>query len=166
MVVFFDFDDTLFDRGKFIRSLAEQMGLSRDEFFRDYDRYFKDKDKPYSLKKHLEIRGKSDKDNGMDHFLCDLSAFVYSDAHKLLQEFRWQADKLLLLSYGDKDLQNKKIRGSGLAEYFDKIIVTSDKAKTLKEWYSDKERIIFINDKPEENERMKNLFPDLEIIKT
>ncbi|HMB65857.1 MAG TPA: HAD family hydrolase [Patescibacteria group bacterium] len=165
MIIFFDFDDTLFDREKFISALTKELGISQEEFLKDYNRHFKDRGRPYSLKKHLEFLGGSRRERGLDHFFRDLSAFVYPESYQLLQESRRQADKLILLSYGDEEMQSKKIRGSGLTEYFDKIIVTSDKAESLKEWYSEKERIIFINDKSEENERIKNLFPGLEIIK-
>lgn len=165
MIVFFDFDDTLFDREKFISALAERMGLSKEKFLKDYNKYFKDKNHPYSLKKHLDILGKNSEKDDLKHFFSDLSEFVYPKAHKLIREYRRQADKLILLSYGDQELQNQKVQGSGLAGYFDKIIVTGDKAEVLKDWYSDKERMIFINDKSEENEKIKNFFPNLKIIK-
>ncbi len=164
MIVFFDFDDTLFDRNKFISALAGRMGLSRDEFLETYTRYFKDKKRPYSCEKHLETLKRQDRWTDVDSFLQDLSDFVHPEAHNLIRKYKTRADRAILLSYGEENFQKIKIQASGLAGYFDEVIVTQDKVAVLKHLISEKEKAIFINDKEEENKEVKRILSNIEVV--
>ncbi len=163
MIIFFDFDDVLFNRNKFISALAGELGLSLDEFLRDYNNYFKKKKKNYSLREHLKILGKFYQREKWDLFFKDLSKFVYPGTREALSALqRGKTGKMILLSRGDKDFQEKKIQGSGLRGFFEEVIIASDKISFLSS-RNFKEEVIFINDKQEENKKIKKYFPEFKI---
>lgn len=165
MLIFFDFDDTLFDRNKFLLSLAKKMGLSYEDFLHSYNKNFKSKKKNYSLKQHLKILNLETKTEKLDLFLSDLTRFVLPGAVSCLKKARSKASQVILLSQGDKEFQAQKIKASGLIKYFDTIIITSDKVKALKPWQDKDSLLVVVNDKQEENIEIKKTFPRIKIIR-
>jgi FMN phosphatase YigB (HAD superfamily) len=165
MIVIFDFDDTLFDKSGFVRRLAETMGISENEFLATYKEYFKKNKNPYSAYKHLEVLKSIKKErfdkitarNRVDEFLRDVSGFVFPEATELLEIVRKKERELILISAGNSDFQMSKIKNSGIAGFFDKIIITADKVESLRPWQN--KEIVFINDKEEENEKVSEEYP-------
>jgi FMN phosphatase YigB (HAD superfamily) len=170
MTVIFDFDDTLFDKSGFVRRLAETMGISEDEFLDTYNEYFKKNEIPYSAYKHLEVlkdikKGQFNKVSAqqrVDEFLKDVSGFVFPEVEKLLETVGKKEEEIVLLSAGDSEFQRIKIKNSGIAHFFDKIIIDKDKIKGLSSW--EKENFIFINDKEEENREVAEKYSGAEIL--
>ena len=96
----------------------------------------------YNLDKdEIKLHIKNIIDNGED--------MVFEDAKRFLERLKSNGHKIILLTYvpdeKNKDYQNEKIIGSGLKEYFDKIIITSEYKFTIDLDYKNG---IFIDDDP------------------
>lgn len=135
MVFILDFDDTLFDKNKFkegLEKLFGRFGVSPKMFRQSY-RWVKKNSLGYDAKKHLAILlkflpGVLDKkkaQRAIDKFLKTARNFIYPDAKKFLKQARKNHD-LILLTYGSKKWQQTKVKNSGLAPLFKKIIYTQD----------------------------------------
>ena len=69
---------------------------------------------------------------------------------------------LIMLTYGEKELQSAKVYGSGVAKYFDKIIITSKpKWMSFDNILNDGNKTIFIDDKIIELINVKNRFSEV-----
>ena len=90
-------------------------------------------------------------------FMQKLDRYVFPDCYDFLQTF--DKKDLFLLSFGDKFFQKAKVAGSGLEEYFERIIITTEKKmdiiKEMREenWSAVLEEIYFIDDRPEQMEK-------------
>lgn len=164
MIVFFDFDDVLFDRDKFIQALIKRFFGEEKKFLETYKKYFKDKGEEYSLKKHLKILGLDCREDEYNLFFRDLSEFVYPRAGQVLSWTRNKTEEIILLSRGDAEFQGKKIKGSGLKDFFKKIVVTKNKLRYLKSRdITEGKDVFFVNDDLGENREIKKFFPYFKI---
>lgn len=168
----FDFDDTIFDTKKLKIHIFEKLSnFDMDKIIieKTYKETLLENNGNYILKKHLENLF-HDKENFTEITANFLSWFYNLDFKKYIlpkiEETLNILNKehyLILLTKGDEDFQNIKIKGSGLDKYFKEInIVNGKKEEFLTNIkYSE---IIFINDKESENEIIKNKFPNIKII--
>lgn len=170
MKIFLDFDDLLFDsvlvKGEFVEALREiymRGGWSLDrirktaqEFsFASYER----RPVTYSIEKHLaflekqEPRGTSERVLAETQvFMQDLKRYVFPDAIPFLKSY--PSKDLFIITYGDLGFQKAKISGSGIAPFFNDILIIGqgpktpaivDYAKTHN--IAKSETLIFIDDK-------------------
>ena len=96
---------------------------------------------------------------------AELSGLLFSDALSFLQYLQTVKQKLILLSFGELSFQSKKINATGIAKFFDEIIITPDSKelaleKILKQFVDEKD-VWFINDKIEETKKILERFPKL-----
>lgn len=151
-----------------MKELAAAMELSEEEFRQQYSREFKEKDRPYSAYEHVaRLKGyvpeKKIKEikEGVDGVLRDTSRFLYPKAMKAVRSFKGGDNEVILLSIGNDDFQQAKIESCGIAPLFNKIIITRDKVERLNPWR--KREFVFINDDPQENERVARYFPGAKV---
>lgn len=169
MKIIFDFDNTLFDRDGFMQAVARIFGFSYNDFLASYHHHFKEKNRFYHSYEHLRILREQEgasleqekKKRELDHLLEGSAEFLYSYSIPALRAAGDSGEEIFLLSEGDQEFQGAKINNCGITPFFDKIMVTEDKIGSLKEWQG--ERFIFINDKKEENERVRKEFSNVEI---
>lgn len=167
MKIIFDFDNTLFNRDRFMQELARIFGLSYSDFLASYHHFFKERNKFYHPYEHLRLLAEQkevsfeQEKKKVEKFLEDSAEFLYPYSIPTLQAVKNSGAKMFLLSKGDQEFQSTKINNCGIAQLFDKIIVTEDKISSLKAWRG--EQLIFINDKKEENERVKKEFSNINI---
>ncbi len=95
----------------------------------------------------------------------ELEELLFPDAFIFLQFLKTKNEKLILLSFGEFEFQNKKIDAAGITDLFDKIIITPDAKelaveKILKQ-FDDGKDVWFINDKIEETKKILERFPKL-----
>jgi len=95
----------------------------------------------------------------------ELKELLFFDALSFLQYLKNVNQKLILLSFGEFSFQSKKISATGIAKFFDEIIITPDSKelaleKILKQFVDEKD-VWFINDKIEETKKMLEHFPKL-----
>lgn len=165
MKIFIDFDDVLFNTKKFIfeyLKIFKKHGIS-EEVFKKY--YYKEKQinngsKKYNFNKHLKRISRNlnidikNLKSDINKFLFSTEKFIFRDVKKTLGNFK--KDDLYILSYGDKKFQNKKIKNSGIADYFKKIIIShKDKQSFLKE----KKPFYFLDDRVAHLENIKKIYP-------
>ena len=167
MKIVFDFDDTLFDKERFLEKLAPILEFSYEEFKAGHDLHFKDQNIFYNPWQHLKILYKENKRKyeekvaELEDLFRDTSAYLYPEAVPLLRRAVRSREKMILLSRGDLVYQKEKIYHCDISDFFDTIIITEDKVEELKRW--EEEEILFINDKKEENERIKKELPHVQI---
>ena len=174
MIFFIDFDDVILNTKLFSQSLKDffvSFGVS-EELFRKY--YYDPADKssiklfdPEGLLARLEQNEKIDvgrlRENFAQH-IKDLSAFVFGDVKKFL-EFAGKKN-VYLISFGLPDFQNKKIQASGVHELVSGCIVSKgSKSGAIKHVLQqmkvdENEKIIFIDDRSEQIQDIKNIFPE------
>ena len=95
----------------------------------------------------------------------ELKELLFSDAPAFLHYLKTTNQKLILLSFGEFSFQSKKINATGIAKFFDEIIITPDGKelaveKILKQ-FDDEKDVWFVNDKIAETKKILEHFPDL-----
>ena len=98
----------------------------------------------------------------------ELAKLLLPDAFLFLHYLKTSNHKLILLSLGDLEFQNKKINATGIANFFDEIIITPDSKelileKILKQFDGEKD-IWFVNDKIKETKKIIQYHPKLKPI--
>jgi hypothetical protein len=93
----------------------------------------------------------------------DFKSYLFENSEDVLRTLQ-KENKLILLTKGAEDYQKMKVDGSGINKYFHEVhIVPTDKELFLKD-KNFEGPIYFINDKINENEKIRTLFPDLKVI--
>lgn len=177
MLIIIDFDRTLFDADSFkeeLSKIARRYGVPKSTFLKVY--------KESALKgicfvpnRFLHTLAKSKPGLEINKIEKDYSGlvknaqkFLFSDAENFLKNLS-ENNKMVLLTYGDKNFQNKKIKYSGIKKYFDEIVITTkfDKTNEVKKVIKKykKEKIIFIDDSADVVERVKEKLPRVKTIK-
>lgn len=168
MKIILDFDDTIFNTYKmmqeFIKSF-KKVGFSSEEFKEIYKKS-KEKKGDFDQKTVISLFGKLrpfDKHQvvkELAEILERAEDFVYSDFHKFIDNF--PKKELILLSFGSTGYQKIKIENSGVKKYFNKVHITNkNKVFNLGNIYRKYagDRIVFIDDKAEEIDKVKERFP-------
>ncbi|MEA1926331.1 MAG: HAD hydrolase-like protein [Patescibacteria group bacterium] len=161
-MVFVDFDDTIFNTKKFKRdyiSLFEKEGITKREFDDSYyldgikrenEEMIRMYDVDAQLKKLESVKGRDLKGlaSQIDRFMKDTQKYVFEDFYKFVGNF--SNDQLILISFGSRSFQTRKIRSSGVLNYFSKIVVTGgSKSEYVNDIVKEreKEKIIFLDDR-------------------
>lgn len=167
-----DFDDTLFDTFgyKHARLQAlETLGVSKDVFWKTYKEARKDETGAmvYSDRRHAQILAQENFDEEKVFSLLQsvnkrLKDFVYPDTFLFLKTLKKKNIPMILLSLGDPAMQELKVKGSGVDNYFEHMFMVEDtKEHILKKilaHYSS-EKAWFINDKVLETQLLHKKFP-------
>ncbi|HOX97053.1 MAG TPA: HAD family hydrolase [bacterium] len=90
--------------------------------------------------------------------------YLLPGARDFLEYLRSQTEHLVLVSNGNPPYQQLKIDSLGISDFFDQIAIGTDgKDAVLVKFSADFSRSLFINDKLDENERVRGTFPGLMI---
>ncbi len=134
MILFFDFDDVLFNTKEFstdFDAVFENRGISAEDFQRTYAQSRHTTRIPnYNNAEHMRILSN---EFGIDQkllhadirvFLEDTSSYLFSDVCAALAAFKEKGIVLCLVSYGKpKEWQDRKVYSSGVTDYFDEIVI-------------------------------------------
>jgi len=168
--IIFYLDDTLFDTQKLKRDIFSRLAsydIDLSKIEKTYHDALDEKEN-YSFRDHVKILQKmhnldvSEKMHEWLHSL-DYGSYILPETKKLLVKLA-PKNNLILITKGNLDFQNTKIKKSKIAEYFDEVyIIEGKKEKFLKEkrWAGP---IYFINDKEKENKKIKEEFPRITVI--
>lgn len=169
----FDLDYTLFDAGKFEQiCLASFFDMSETEFIKYYKESFKDKGINYNTEKHMQDLGWSqekitEKTKEFSQWLKkEINQYLFPEAERLLRRFKEAGDKMILVSFGDKEFQKQKIFALTIAgvspeKFFDEIIISDNKKSELEELkHLRGENILLVNDKIKELVELKEILGD------
>jgi FMN phosphatase YigB (HAD superfamily) len=169
MKIIIDFDDVLFNTAEFKKELVRvfvKNNVSGEEFNDSYNACAKSigrglvRRDVYAqivfLEEKLGIDGKKLKKD-LDAFLSDTSNFVFSDAEEFFHWFK--REDLILFSFGGSEFEKKKIMNSGLVSFFGRIILTGETKSVREIGLVKGEKFIFIDDRTEHIENIKNEMP-------
>lgn len=173
-----DFDDTLFHTHGFkqarVHSLV-QAAVSLKDIHETYrEAYQHNGLASYSNHIHadfLSLRG-YDHDRVLEALEATtgdaLRDFLFPDTVDFVHSLKSMGKPVVLLSLGDPSMQELKVKGSGIHDYFDRVFMVSDnKEHVLQELISVGEReedLWFINDKVEETLRVSARFPRMRAV--
>jgi FMN phosphatase YigB (HAD superfamily) len=175
MTIILDFDDVLFDNTAGLKqALAKIFKKHKADFWGIYSKIRTAKG-GYSLKKHFVLLKRKNKaidikgikeDTGK--LLLNTRQFLFPDVLDFLKAFKKHT--LILLSWGDKKFQKRKIYGLGqeFVSLFDKIITgPTEKAKVLSKILKlyESRPVVFIDNDIQELESIKSGFKDIVLIR-
>lgn len=165
MKIFIDFDDVIFNTGKFkkifLREVFVKNGATEKDFNETYYHFFKKNnkiDKYYNPQKQIEALGKKDYikidklKNDFRFFMRDLKKYVFEDVIYFLEKFNRK--DLFMISYGDQVFHKMKVKGTDTSKFFKEIILGKMNKmdlinETLKKYkLSSDEKIFIIDDIP------------------
>jgi len=173
--ILLDFDHTLFDTDRFfwvdLKSAFARFGVPDDAWEKSYEATWPS---GYSLTKHLaelnRLGAMSEPATtrtmlaALDTAFSDLRPYLFPDVLEFLNTARRQGFDLILLSFGDPAWQSYKVRASGLAPYFQKIVYTATqegKAELLDDLGQRYRELHAIDNNPADLDAMKARCPRL-----
>ncbi len=129
LIVLLDFDRTLFDTDNFlfeIKKIFKTIGINENTFISSYKKV-----KPYNIKKHLDLlklnrQNKSLIQAKLNKLADNSKKYLFSDTIKFLKFLNKNNIKCILVTYGNKEFQNNKIKKSNIKIYLDDIYITSN----------------------------------------
>ena len=167
--ILLDFDHTLFDTDRFfwvdLKSAVARFGVPEDAWEKSYEAIWP---VGYSLAKHLDelerlgvIAGQDIRRTMLDTLdadFSDLRPYLFPDVPAFLEAARQRGFDLILLSFGDPAWQSYKVRASGLAPLFQKIVYTvkqGGKGELLDDLSSSYAELCAIDNNPADLDSMK-----------
>ncbi len=94
--------------------------------------------------------------------MCD---FIFPDAASVLDRLKADGWNLTLVTIGEPAWQESKVVGSGLVQYFSRIIYTSDpKEQHVEEYRMWPQPLLFVNDHGEEIDVLSRVLPESRMI--
>lgn len=156
MKIYIDFDGTLFDTDKYTNdflNIFNEYGIDKFTFVEVKKKLFNDENlfnlniiMDYIIKKYnIDIKIRYKIENLLN------SSYLYSEVRDCLKELLNSGYELYLLTYGDMEFQNIKIKASNIDTYFKEIIITN---KDKSELNLDYKNIIFIDNNPNVIEKL------------
>lgn len=162
MKYYIDFDHTMFDTMKFnearynvleeykiskeIQKKEEEQIVKEDNILFNVDYVYSKICDKYNLPKE-EILHKL-------HELFDRCyEFLYEDTIEFLEYLKIKGNQIYLLTWGDKEYQTQKVKGTKIEKYFDEIIYTEKMKFSIDINYRSG---IFIDDNPRDLEGLYN----------
>ena len=155
VIVVFDLDYTLLQTERLKTILAGSLGISEDQFQSDSTRLFKQRGRHYSLRTHaMECRVDS-----WERFRDQVSAeidkrrslLLFEESLPLLAACREAGATVELMTRGDREFQEFKVRALGLEGLFDRVCyVEGLKAEAVGRYRSKESEVVFINDNAKE----------------
>ncbi len=174
MIVVFDLDYTLLDTKKFKEGLIEVLEISPEIFAETYKIFRNDSETVYNFEKHIDylveqgelpIKRKDIVKNNVEKFLEKIDEYLFPESVEVLKGLKKKNAELVLLTFGNKEWQQKKVDRLKIKKYFDEIILTdTDKEKSLDFLKSKREKKYIINDNAKECDLIKKVIPQSEII--
>jgi FMN phosphatase YigB (HAD superfamily) len=167
-----DFDYALFD---LYRLMDEFGALLKREFGIPESLYRRSKvdvqnKTLYSFERHIRAIQKESKlpyKDAMRYIevlLKRSQRYFFSDTMPFMRRIAKQGE-VVLLSHGHTLQQRRKIKASGIEKYCDRVIITSTKAKKaewVKKLAKHRERVVIVNDDPEETLQMAVALADVQ----
>ena len=123
MRIYLDFDDVLFNTRTFIeklKSIFETYGVSRELFEQTYQEMRAEspgKGFCYSFERHIKQLSPHGTFDGeslsqeLEACMADTSAFLFPDVIDFLQLLHEAGHTIVILSFGDLEFQESKVRG-------------------------------------------------------
>ena len=168
-IIVFDLDDTLFLTQEFKKELIknfQKIGLPKKIFLKTYlaskkdQRYLGENYQIKLIKKIFPQYSFKKLKSVFEKTFEKAPLFVPEETFKILAELSLKYE-LILISFGEKNFQRKKIKSSGLEKFFKKIIISSQlyKISSFSRIFRKKAQIFFVEDNPSILKAIKKKFP-------
>lgn len=161
MNYYFDFDNTLYETAKLtevmLDAIAQSIFNKTEKNIDELKKYAKEnfnstKGNIYTFAEEMAIINNVEKEyvlKNLNDAINNGKDIVFEDARRFVEKLYNAENKLYILTYipdkSNQEYQMKKIIGSGLAKYFDGIIITTEYKFKLK---LDYENGVFFDDDP------------------
>lgn len=170
-----DFDHTLFDTDRFfwvdVRAAFSRFAIDAGAWEEAYARVWPT---GYSLEKHLRdlVRTGQMRDGdaaAVERLLrerfTDLHGYLFADVGPFLRRLQTESIPCFLLSFGDAGWQAFKVRGTGIADFFQDIFYTGReeaKAEVIAPFLERYKRLAVVDNDPRELDLIKGRHPRVE----
>jgi len=170
MKVIFDLDYTLMDTVQLHSKLAEIF--DKENYREDYQFFFRSKGISFDGEKYLAILKELGRIDGarekelkskLAELMENMDDFLKPDAESVLKHFIKDGHELILITFGNKEWQEKKVKNLSIKKYFSEIIFEEeDKSKSeyLRSLGEGNEKILIINDNLDEAVAMQKVLGD------
>lgn len=177
MIVFIDFDDVIFNTQQFkddLKKVFRDSGVSNEEYIRYYFPLDADVPKTYDPRAQIERIcahvnvPKEPLQKAVEAFLEEeCTHYVFPDVAELAAAVG--SNNLVIVSFGDKRMQEEKIERSGVKNIIAQVIVTENqKSAAIAEYVADRgiqlDEAYFIDDRVEQIGDIKKVFPNIKTI--
>ena len=164
MKIIFDLDYTLLDTKKFKDKLADIF--KKEGFAHDYEKYFKVKGINFDFEAYLAILKSEGRINeprekelelSLAELMKRLDDYLFSGVENIFKHFKDGGHELILMTFGDKNWQEEKIKNLSIKKYLNKIIFeekNKSESRYLKLLSDNPEKILIVNDNAKETKEM------------
>ncbi len=168
MILLFDLDHVLLDIERFKKDKSEIFGLTKEENERQGYELFKKHGVGYNPYKHIKFLKESGhiKTDEEEKYITEkfqeivknTDDYLFSGAEDTLAYLKNKGYKMILMTFGDPQMQQPKVDNSRIKKYFEKIIY-EEKGKAqsdfLKSLTDSKEEVMIIEDRGEQSVAMQ-----------
>jgi hypothetical protein len=168
MNLILDFDHTLFDAEEFKQALRDRFslfGISSDQFDTSY-LSIKEELGFYNYQEHMKnLAQQNDLDENdlltsFQEIIDTAKEFLYSDTISFLHAVKKIPNSsIYLFTFGQDRFQTAKIEASGIKDYFNEIVDTTDSKVDLIEIGEKASDTVLVNDRGSEIDEIKQKFP-------
>jgi 2-hydroxy-3-keto-5-methylthiopentenyl-1-phosphate phosphatase len=161
-----DFDHTLFNTEAFKEKMAHSFGLSFHDFIEETSQWV-DTYNNYDFFRHLQRFPENEQEKILEALRQNLEGLIFNSMLVLIEAAQNVNMPFLILSRGIENFQHFKINGSLDEKIKDMVIVSHQKEVWLQQFIKTKslqpDQILFINDKPNENDLVEQLNPGVSV---
>lgn len=157
-----DFDDVLFRVSALTRAM-QQLVVKNGGTVEQCRAAYVATGRPYIFHRHALLIKKSNPSFRVAAYERDIAkllrradAFVYPDVFAFLKKLR--PAKIVIATYGHRAWQKRKIDGSGLLRYVDRVTYTQQNKSMLGHLFGH-HRVLYFDDNPEHVDEVKKYFP-------
>jgi len=166
--LFIDFDDTLFDRGRFVPDMfsiikkygfddAEIEGSYKIVYSDGYDGIWSHLDYLHKNVRTFDLAGATEE---IERFLDTAPGYLFPEAVPFLEKVDRDKYDVRLLTVGGLEFQKLKVSKSGIEKCFDQCHYSPvNKAAALKNLVSEGETFVLLDDKDRETLAVREAYP-------
>ena len=173
-ILILDFDHTCYDTDAFLlfeirRPMLKTFDIPVKKWEESYEAAA---DIGYSLEQHLQELNKvlisppcSLEEIQTFGKNIQFSQYLYSDTLSFLEKAKKDGYKIILLSFGFPEWQDKKVKGVGLEKLVNKVIYVNEhggKVGILKKYFHSNPKVIFVDNNCNELDRVHKEMPNVE----
>ena len=157
MKVFLDFDRTLLDTGKLVRTLyrpaLEAEGLSVEQIEKSYEVFASGVDptkEKFTIERHLQVLSLEAARQAaclprLQDFFKQTHAFLFPGTKEFLQAL--SPYEVTILTFGDRKFQNLKVQAAGVLEYCQGLCIAEEsKVDEVEKRVNSHEPFVFVDD--------------------